>query len=82
MGAGLGVGPSGKPEPAGREERGSSGAWQTGRQGPGLKSAAQPARPLPSTASFSMARRSPRLQCGGRQKPRMLRPVRTRELST
>lgn len=35
-----------------------------------------------SMERFSIVRRSPRLQCGGRQKPRMLRPVRTRELST
>lgn len=52
------------------------------REGDAAAAAPRPARPLPSTASFSMARRSPRLQCGGRQKPRMLRPVRTRELST
>lgn len=35
-----------------------------------------------SIAMFSMARRSPRLQCGGRQKPRTLLPVLTLELRT
>lgn len=41
-----------------------------------------PVLTLPSTESFSIARLSPRLQCGGRQNPRMLLPVLTRELST
>lgn len=36
----------------------------------------------PSTAKFSMARLSPRLQWGGKQKPRMLLPVLTLELKT